>query len=173
MNLQEMYDLFIHRKDVFAEQQESGAYFPTRRPITLKDLKEHILGLKTIGAYCLDKDSTVTWACVDLDDKENPEELLPEAESIYDLFPEYSRMLEYSGRKGYHVWIFFKKPIQAEYAQKIVKARLNRIGANRHEVFPKQTKLDASRKYGNLVKLPLAIHRVSGKRSEILKQVIL
>ena len=171
MNLQEMYDLFIHRRDVFAEQQKSGAYFPTRRPITLEDLKEHILGVKTIGAYCLDKDNTVKWACVDLDDKENPKLLLSEAEAIYNLFPEYERMLEFSGRKGYHVWIFFNPIVQAEYAQKLIKARLNRIGANRHEVFPKQTTLDAGRKYGSLVKLPLAIHRVSGKRSEILKRV--
>ena len=79
-------------------------------------------------------------------------------------------MLEFSGRKGYHVWIFFEPTIQAEYAQKLVKARLNRIGSNRHEVFPKQTELNASRKFGNLVKLPLALHRVSGKRSEILME---
>jgi len=59
--------------------------------------------------------------------------------------------------------------VTADYAQTLVKARLNRVGLNKHEVFPKQTSLNEHRKYGNLVKLPLAVHRKSGLRSEILK----
>jgi len=59
--------------------------------------------------------------------------------------------------------------VAADYAQRLVKARLNRVGLNRHEVFPKQTELNESRKFGNLVKLPLAIHKKTGLRSEIIK----
>ena len=167
-----LMETFIHRKDVFAEQQASGAYFPTRRAITTDDIEKHLRGEKTIGVYCLDKDNTVKWACVDLDDKKNPESLLPEANKIYDSFTEFNRILEFSGRKGYHIWILFTPSIQAEYAQRLVKARLNLIDAGCHEVFPKQTTLNKTRKYGNLVKLPLSVHRVSGKRSEILRSDI-
>ena len=164
-----LMETFIHRKDVFAEQQASGAYFPTRRAITTDDIEKHLRGEKTIGVYCLDKDNIVKWACVDLDDKKNPESLLPEANKIYDSFTEFNRILEFSGRKGYHVWIFFKKPIQAKFAQQFVKSGLNRIGIGGVEIFPKQTELNEHRKYGNLVKIPMAIHRVSGKKSKILK----
>ena len=78
-------------------------------------------------------------------------------------------MLEFSGRKGYHVWIFFNKPVQASYGQQLIKSRLNKEGIKGHEIFPKQTELNQNRRYGNLVKIPLALHKVSGKRSEIIK----
>ena len=172
---QEIYDLFIHRKDVFSTQQKSGAYFPTKRPITLNDIERHIKGEITIGSYCLDTDNTIKWACVDidgdktLDPQVNKKLLYPEANIIYNTFHDYPRMLEFSGRKGYHIWIFFLPRVTADYAQRLVKARLNRVGLNRHEVFPKQTELNEGRLYGNLVKLVGAVHKVSGLRSEIIK----
>ena len=167
---QQIMKWFVHRTEVFATQQKSGAYFPTKRPITLEDIKKHLKGEITIGVYCLKTDNTVKWACIDIDgDETNLKELKKEAIIIYDLFSDFNRMLEFSGRKGYHIWVFFKQAIQAKFAQQLVKSRLNRVGLNRHEVFPKQTELNEGRKYGNLVKLPLAKHKVSGKWSEILK----
>lgn len=172
---QQLIDLFVHRKDVFSTQQTTGAYFPTKRPLTNADIKDHLDGKTTIGVYCLDTDNTVKWACVDIDgDKHkdpavNKQELFPEANVIYNTFHDFPRMLEFSGRKGFHIWIFFTPRVTADYAQRLVKARLNRVGLLRHEVFPKQTELNEGRKYGNLVKLPLALHKKSGLRSEIIK----
>lgn len=168
LTAEQLYNIFVHRKDVFSEQQESGAYFPNKRPITIDDIKEHLNGEKTIGLYCLDTDNTVKWACIDLDGADL-HRLETEAYYIYSQFPEFSRILEESGKKGYHVWIFFNKRVPALYAQKLVTARLNSIYQLKHEVFPKQTSLNENRKYGNLVKLPLALHKVSGKRSKIIK----
>jgi hypothetical protein len=168
MTPEQIYNLFIHRKDVFAEQKNKGMYIPTKRPITLQDIQEHLNGEKTIGVYCLNTDNTIKWACVDIDSSDL-DFAKAEGKLIYKQFPEFKRMFEFSGRRGYHIWIFFDTPINATLGQRIVKARLNRIGMLKHEVFPKQTELNENRKYGNLVKLPLAIHRVSGKRSEILK----
>ena len=169
----EIMDIFVHRKDVFARQQINGAYFPVRRPITIEDIKKHLKGEHTVGLYCLNYDNTVKWACVDIDAKDTSVPELRrsryEAKIIYHIFEGFARILESSGRRGYHVWIFFKNPVQAEYAQRFVKARLNRFGFNRHEVFPKQTELNKNRKFGNLVKLPLAKHRMTGKFSKILK----
>jgi len=167
---EQILKLFFHRKDVFSTQQSKGMYFPTRRPITLEDIQEHLDGKKTIGAYCLGLDNTVKWACIDIDGApEILDHLKKESLIIYELFKDLPRMLEFSGRKGFHIWIFFKRKVTADYAQRLLKARLNRIGLNHHEVFPKQTELNEHRKYGNLVKVPLAIHRVSGKKSQILK----
>ena len=172
---QQIFEIFIHRKDVFSTQQKTGAYFPTKRPITIKDIQRHLDGEITIGAYCLNTDNTIKWACVDVDgDKtltpeQNKTIEYPKSLIIYNLFPEFKRLLEWSGRKGYHIWIFFNKPTLASYAQRLVLARLNRIGMGHHEVFPKQITLNENRKYGNLVKLPCAVHKVSGIRSEIVK----
>jgi hypothetical protein len=164
-----IFDLFVNRTDVFAVQQTGGQYYPVKRPITLDDIESHLKGEITIGVYCLNTDNKVKWACIDIDMPEDMDKAINDAYAIYDLFPELARALEFSGRKGYHVWIFFKNPVNAGYAQTLVKARLNRVGLNKHEIFPKQTELNEGRKYGNLVKLPLGLHKRSGKRSELLK----
>ena len=170
MTPEQIYELFVSRKDVFAEQKVGGFYIPTRRPITLQDIQEHLDGEKSIGLYCLNTDNTIKWVCVDIDgDETNLEPSLEQAKGIYELFPDYPRMLEFSGRRGYHIWIFFPVPINASLGQRIVKARLNRASMNKHEVFPKQTDLNENRKYGNLVKMPFAVHKLSGKRSEIIE----
>lgn len=176
LNAQEIYKIFVNRKDVFARQQNSGAYFPVRRPITIKDIEKHLKGEHTLGLYCLNHGNTVKWACVDIDAHDiTATELRRSREDayfIYHIFEGFDRMLENSGRRGYHVWIFFPKPVPAEYAQRLVKAKLNRQGYNKHEVFPKQTELNEGRKFGNLVKLPLGVHKKSGKRSIIIKAEI-
>jgi len=163
---------FFHRSDVFSTQSRMGSYFPVKRPITIDDIEKHISGEITIGAYCMGLDSTVTWCCVDIDGKEDEESLMMmrlRGEKIYDLFHDFGRILEFSGRRGYHIWILFKEPMLAELAVRIVKARLNKADCLGHEIYPKQTELNEGRKYGNLVKIPFAIHKVSGKRSQILR----
>ena len=165
----EIKTLFFYRDDVFAVQIPIGSYIPVKRPIEIKDIEKHLSGEQTIGAYCVNTDNKVKWACVDLDGNDLMS-LLQQANDIYDIFKDFNRMLEFSGRRGYHVWIFFEEPVFAEYAKALVKARLKDINADRHEVFPKQTELNEGRKFGNLVKIPCGIHKKSGKKSEIIKR---
>lgn len=171
----QILDYFFYRKDVFAEQKPTGIYYPIKRPITEYDIQAHIDGKKTIGAYCLNTNNKIKWGCVDIDgDKtllpeQNEKNLYPLGYVIYNAFPEYERMLEFSGNKGYHIWIFFPKPVYAGFGQKIIKTRLNMLAIFGHEIFPKQTELNENRKYGNLVKIPQALHKVSGRRSYIAK----
>ena len=163
-----IYTLFVHRKDVFAEQMSSGIYIPIKRPITILDIREHIKGEKTLGVYCLNTDNTIRWVCIDLDGDDLAElDLISKV--IYDNI-EGPKMREFSGRRGYHVWFFFNPPILADLGKRIILSRLHKLtGLGKYELFPKQTSLDPGRLYGNLVKLPLAKHRVSGKFSEILQ----
>jgi len=168
LTTKQIYKLFIHRTDIYAEQQVSGSYYIIKEPITLIDIEQHLKGDKTLGTYVLNTDNTVKWACIDLDGKQL-RTLYPSATIIYNSFKDFPRILEFSGRKGYHIWIFFRCRVTADYAQKLVKARLNRISLNYFEVFPKQTELNENRKYGNLVKIPLGTHKVSGKKSTIMK----
>ena len=163
---------FFYRSDVFAVQSKTGAYFPVKRPITIFDIIDHIEGKVTIGAYCIGDNNCVKWCCIDLDGQETEEDLSRmsnEADTIYELFPEFPRMKEFSGRRGYHVWIFFKTPMKADLAKTIIKARLNKANIYGNEIYPKQTELNEGRKFGNLVKIPNAIHRKSGKRSVVLR----
>jgi len=179
LTAQEIYEIFVHRKDAYSLQQPSGAYYIVRKKITLEIIEKHIRGEHTIGLYCLGKDNTIKWACIDLDGDGSLSELRQLSEDsnkIYDEFEDFKRMKEFSGRKGFHIWIFFKKPVNAGYGQRLIKARLNSLALKEkstrflfHEIFPKQLSLLNERSVGNLVKIPLCVHRVNKKKSVILR----
>ena len=162
-------DKFIGRKDRYAIQQTSGAYFVVNKPIDDKVLKEHLDGLKTIATYVLDENNMVSFGCIDVDvEISELDEALKLSEHIYSLFPEFERALEFSGRRGYHIWIFLKQKEPAEFVKDLINTRLRMYGYNKIEVFPKQIKL-SGKGYGNCVKVPMGIHKRSGKRSKILR----
>lgn len=173
LTAEELINIFVNRTDVFAQQLSNGMYVPVKRPITIKDVEKHLKGDWTLGLYCLNTDNKVKWTCVDLDTKARVSELRQfntMADNIYNLFPDFNRIKEFSGRRGYHIWLIFKKPIQAKYAKSLIKARLNKLNLPTMEVYPKQTELiKGVREYGNLVKMPCGIHKLTGKKSTILK----
>lgn len=160
--------LFINRNDVYSVQQPNGGYYIVKNKIDANIIKQHLAGEITIGIYCLDTENNIKWGCIDLDGTDLTL-LRRESEIIYNTFKPFPRMLEFSGRRGYHVWLFFNPKITASFGKQLIKSRLTRINQNHHEIFPKQVTLDSTRKYGNLVKLPCGIHLKSGKRSEIIK----
>ena len=164
---------FIGRKDVYAIQLESGAYIPVKSSITEADLDKHLKGEKTIGTYVLNKDNTTNFACVDIDCEvdeweEKKEVLLELGNLVYQFFPEFKRVLEFSGRRGYHIWIFMKDSEPAELVRDLVKTRLRMAGVSPTiEVFPKQSQL-SGKGFGNLIKIPLGKHK-KGSWSKIIK----
>ena len=156
--------LFINRSDTFAEQSPKGTYTRIQKPLTDKDIQGHLDKKKTIGVYQLNKDNQVKWICFDFDG----ERLQDQEQFAKNLFLKLKHthkvetmILEFSGKKGYHVWVF-TEPVDATSAK--IWAEEVSQGGNVHEIFPKQTKIEKE-KYGNLVKIPLGIHQVSEKET--------
>lgn len=186
MNIQKYMDLFVHRRDVFAQQQESGAYYPCRYPITEDDVQEHLDGMASYGSYVIDPQTqTVRHLCFDLDthDADAQAHLVRCVEHLVERAwaPQvparyHSLLLEWSGNKGTHVWLFFDGPVDAANVRRWVardfmpaweaKAKEARWPL---EVFPKQDTVPLDG-FGNLCKLPLGKHAVSGNFSKILSQ---
>ena len=78
-------------------------------------------------------------------------------------------LVSFSGYKGFHVDIFFNEPLPAktvyEFANSLKKgAKL----PDKLEVFPKQPGVSSSSAYGSLVKLPLGVHKLTGKRARFI-----
>jgi len=109
-------DLFSGREDVFAVQFEGG-YRPVRRPMTSDDVSDHLAGKSTLGVYVLKSDSSVKFGAYDIDfsnreigvDNVTKLELcksvtkdLKEKLQYYNI----KHVVEYSGNRGYHIWIF-------------------------------------------------------------------
>lgn len=138
------FELFKGRGDVFAERWESfydpqkAGYSPIcikrssecrrpysfckncpdkrYKPLTTKDIEQHLLGNKTIGSYPLVNGRYCPFAVIDLDEddwRSDAKAILECAEKFnIPAYPEISR----SG-KGIHVWIFFDGLVSAKDAR--------------------------------------------------------
>jgi hypothetical protein len=132
----------VHRADVFAQQHADGSYRPVKRPLDDMDIEEHLGGMASYGVYVIDPHdhhsncpgaggcfcypNTVKYVVFDLDTY-NPRALewLTErvarlvvsaygGESAAPADCEKCLLLETSGGKGYHIWLFLSEPVPAE-----------------------------------------------------------
>jgi DNA primase catalytic subunit len=163
-----IYDLFVIRNDVFSVQQMSGKYFPEDMCISGDILDQHLNGVRTIGIYTISKEKKCKWICYDFDGENLPKEK-GKAVIVYNHLKEmgYDAIIEFSGKKGYHVWIFFNET-DAYSAYQFGRQVCN--GYEVHEIFPKQYEIKEDG-LGNLVKLPFGIHQVSKNRSYLLHPI--
>jgi hypothetical protein len=159
------FDLFVGRTDCYSKQLEKG-YLAVKNPITLEIIKQHLLGTITIGVYQL-LENVVKWGCLDFDlntleDFENAKKLFNHLVKL-GLNP----LMEMSGGGNYkcHIWVF--SDTTAVKMQEFLKGVCDKLNIYPHEIFPKQTYVKEG-DYGNLVKLPLGIHRKTNKRSYFL-----
>lgn len=181
--------LFAGREGVYARQWTSPTgkhgYTPVEEPFTPVVARQHLLGAFTAGVYPLRMDNTVSFLAFDLDiarfalsresrDARGVERVLKQAQvgacQIVDAAAslDLECLIEDSGWKGRHVWLFFETPVPAAAARRLAEMLLEAAGALPAEVsvevFPKQSRV-AEGGLGNLIKVPLGIHRVTSRRS--------
>lgn len=177
-------EIFINRRDLFKlYNPDTERYFDVKKPISEKDIKDHLSGNVTIGGYQIDnKTNLVKWLCFDIDAHHKPEDTKEQVKACVDLAEKQKAdmeafltnlkipyTLEESGRKhSYHFWIFLK-PVDAsaayDFGRDIVKELGYKINTKDGiEVFPKQKSINPD-EFGNFVKLPLGIK--SGLKSRI------
>jgi len=112
----------------------------------------------------------VKWLCFDID-PERTKNVWTTAKEIYKesskLFKGESLILEASRYPdpSAHIWACFY-PILAQNAKEIGERVIGKTGAKEVELFPKQT--DVGGRFGNMMKLPLGLHRKEKKWSLIL-----
>jgi len=189
VSLDRFMELFVGRSDVFAEQHHDGSYTPVedpdtgvRRPITRQDYIEHGRGVHTYGIYtvrpemgggthyhapyepckdgCPPPGAETKLLVFDID--------VMDRQTVYAItgalaVHSIDYWVEFSGKKGHHVWVFLEDWMDAGVVRRAGLAVLGAVDVV-CEVFPKQDRLTGEG-YGNLVKLPLGIHRGSGKWS--------
>ncbi|MNY85717.1 hypothetical protein D3C78_19170 [compost metagenome] len=172
-----MKELFLHRDDVVSYfHEKSGNWYPkTDRNRALEPFRDnllvsHLAGHMQIGFYSTKRDPqfTVKWVVGDFDDNllaldhclETRDKL-----SEYDIPAYIERSM--SGR-GYHLWVFFDKPVPAKDARRFMlnalhlagvptSGRMQKGGNSKRSydrLFPSQSYLGAAG-YGNLIRVPL------------------
>jgi group II intron reverse transcriptase/maturase len=184
--------LFSGREGVYARQwvdsEGRRGFAPVVGNLTADVLRGHFDGGETLGVYPIRKDNTVQFVVIDIDiDKKILIESGGDPTSLAALeqltqkdacrlaslcekwgIPVY---IEDSGYKGRHCWVFFSEPVQAEVARRLAKNIMEVAGAPagglHREVFPNQDRVKEGR-LGNLIKLPLGIHKKTGRRCRFL-----
>lgn len=189
---------FGGREDVYARQwyspaKDRGGYSPVHEPLTPSVLRRHFMGEVTLGVYPIRLDGTCTFAALDLD---IPPSVLDTARAdlgfakrlavhlqqatvlVRDLLRElgFTVIVEDSGYKGRHLWLPFDSPVPARILKEFGETFVASIPSDALdrtllacEFFPKQAEA-RGKGLGNLIKLPLGIHRRSGRRSVFLDQ---
>ena len=185
--------LFRGREDAFARQwsdknREKQGYVPVRHELMPSDINDHLRGSKTYGIYLLNDESQVYTGVIDVDlikplrqakkYKENAGNIRRESIYLHRRILELSRehkltsIAEVSGGKGYHFWFPMAEPVDAAIMRKallqLTAGLAGDVKCFQLEIFPKQDRI-SGKGFGNLVKLPMGIHRGSGKPSWFIR----
>lgn len=165
----------VGNPDVYAMQRPNGQWMGPLEADDWFDLfAQHRAGDITIGTYVVNGDQARTLV-FDIDKGESSEQQTQarqEAEWVMQALeglgvPSRGVGLEFSGRKGYHVWVVFGGYVPAADLRRLGRAALA-VANVKCEVFPKQDKV---KEVGSLIKMPDGVHAVSGKRNEFIGKV--
>ncbi|MDY0171014.1 MAG: CRISPR-associated primase-polymerase type A1, partial [Thermoguttaceae bacterium] len=186
--------LFAGREDVYARQWHRAkdgqtGYTPVHEPLTPAVVRNHLLGTFTAGVYPIRLDQTATWFAVDMDIRrpvlDQARRDAAYARELRDLTRRkglellaamnelgFEPMLENSGYKGRHYWVFLEEPEEAKVLNQCGRLLLAHLQQHVEqefslEFFPKQAQR-TGKGLGNLIKLPLGVHRRTGYRSVFL-----
>jgi hypothetical protein len=149
---------FFNRFDCYPLQHDTGRYVSIKQPLTLPLVTAHLRGELTIGAYALDTESRAHWLCFDVDDEESFVVLKQLAQNLQ--VQSITSYLELS-RRGGHLWLF-TFPLSGKAIRHFGQQLLTGYAFPKIELYPKQDMLTTGT--GSQVRLPLGIHRKSGKR---------
>jgi len=173
---------FKGREDYFACQGRDY-YYPVKGSLNEDYLEKHLNHLTTFGVYVLTSDSKCNFICIDIDIPKNELENIDFKNStkkfrylknkllhILEVFkkefhiPDNSILLEDTGGRGYHIWLFFSGPLQGDKAVKFYQICKSFMDFD-FEFFPKQPNINEKRRFGNLIKLPLGAHQKYDSKS--------
>jgi hypothetical protein len=174
-----------HHARQWFDERKGGGYNPVPSPLTPDLVRAHLLGTMTLGTYPLRTDGTVRFLALDFDMTKAargaatgfPDRVLQLRRDVTAAAQRALRglhaigldaCLEESGQKGWHLWVFFDRPLPAALAHELGTGAMAAFEPLSRDVsvecFPKQSAL-AKGGLGNLIKLPLGVHRVTGRRA--------
>lgn len=183
------------REDIYAlESLDAGQHRKNELqilPLTEKIVGQHLSGECIAATYVQRSNSTVKFMVIDIDiskkiimkygsDTDEFHSYLMKtgeaAQQVLKLLHSFGMQgyAEFSGYRGYHVWIFFTEWLPVRYINMLsdlIEARLPLAeeGDISIEYFPNKARLKPG-KYGQAIKLPYGIHSKTGERSYFIDE---
>jgi energy-coupling factor transporter ATP-binding protein EcfA2 len=133
----------------------------------------------TIACLVSDSAGTSNYIVLDIDgdgdDLEHTKSVCDNLVSHIEKTTKLSTTVFFSGRKGFHLYIFIDRKIPIFTLRNVGLKILGGFETDIEiEVFPKQTSVDFTKlKYGNHLKLPFSLHPITNQRSVQLNDYIL
>ena len=191
--VRQFMQLFRGRQHLYARQwydhsKNLSGYAPIHDLLTPEVVKKHLSGAVTIGIYPMMEGNTVCFSALDIDIKKSCLSRMHDdsdfrkkiRRKIRDIIAETYRwsisrelrvIFEDSGQKGAHAWFFFEKALPAVFVIDLLNscvASFTDVPEEiKIEVFPRQA-VTGGKGYGNLIKVPLGVHRTTGRKSVFL-----
>ncbi len=187
-----LFEVFYVDDKKFGRQQKDGSYKLVKEkisPVTIHDMLLNQKSLLTYQELHIVGSALIKWICIDLDIekkeidknevnydnlkfvKEAADEVCSFLESIH-----ISYLLEFSGRRGFHIWIVFDRLITKENGFRFINYIISNVKDKFNEIiiadkFPKTAFVNPKTKgVGFGIKLPLSQNKGSGKLSFLLKK---
>ena len=167
--------LILHEADQYYAVQKGDEYYPVPETLTDEDLRDHLAFRRTVGIKLIQpKTQLVKAGALDLDarsaDRADLETTLADARRVQAEagalgIPAY---IEFSGRRGWHVWVFSQAPIPAATMRGLLTLLADRAGCNGAEVFPAGDRITEDGRAGpgsKPLKLPCGDHQATEDRN--------
>lgn len=180
-----LYELFFLNKNIYGIQLDDGRYKLLREKIFPTTIDNMIKKNESFLVYQEQPTHTqvlLKWICLDIDiskreldvnsiNDENSRALKESAKSICSIISSLDMpyMLEFSGRRGFHIWILFDELVTKENGFILCSYILSRVNLPKGinvDKFPKAATVGKNSKgIGSGVKLPLSTNKSSNRRS--------
>lgn len=171
----------------YVEQKEDGTYRKKAGVVNSKLIEQVLLEQKSIAIYQKNNDLTIRWICFDFDilksciDSDSMHKGERELQKTINVFcqkleqREIPFLLEYSGNRGFHVWITFDEAVNYRTGYDIQQAILQDVGLDFDsnlidiDLFPHSATPTGGVGLG--VKIPLSKHKKSACYSYLLPNI--
>ena len=185
-----LFEVFYVDDKKYGRQQNDGTYKLVREkisPVTIEDMLLKQKSLLTYQELHIVGNALIKWICIDLDinkkeidsNEVNDEnlKLVKEAANEVCNFLESIKipyLLEFSGRRGFHIWIVFDKFITKENGFSFINYIVSNVEDKFHKIiiadkFPKTANVNPKTKgVGFGIKLPLSQNKGNEKLSFFL-----
>lgn len=171
------YEIFFQDSTNYSQTilTAAGYEYRTQDGIPTLDLiQKHLDKEEVLGAYTVNPGNTVRWMAWDIDSKLGIEKAREIAKKISNFLTEHCipHAVEFSGSKGYHVWVLFLEKSDAKRVKEFGEKLRDYFGFAKSgklhvEVYPKQSELVGD-EIGNLLRLPLGRHPRTFKEAKFV-----
>ncbi|WP_019638530.1 TOTE conflict system archaeo-eukaryotic primase domain-containing protein [Paenibacillus fonticola] len=164
--LQQLNKLVIGERTRFIEQYgegEQARYCTSTKKLVDSTVKSHLTGKRTVGCYYIGQASKFLCFDVDEHDPSIPLHLLQLLKAAG--FKAEDLHIEYSGSKGWHIWMFFEETVPISKLVSFGKYIIQQLGDKGRKIELRPEQKENSRG----IKLPFAIHRKSMVRTTFLQ----